>query len=146
MPVRKPLTTARATRSRFASPASVSGLSRCCGIAVPAPISCQPTRACLLVGAEVLDEIRQHLVGVDAVGLGEVVRQHAMAHDGQRERRDVLVRDVIAALHQRARLRRERDELRGADAGAVVHVLLHHLGRVRIVRPRGAHEIDGVAS
>ena len=49
---------------------------------------------------------------------------------------DVVVGHVVAAVHQRARLGGQHQELRGAHAGAVVYILLDEI-RARIRRGCG---------
>ena len=62
-----------------------------------------------------------------------------MASDG-----DVVVGDVIAAAGERARFCRQHNILRGANAAAVVHIFLHEVGRVLVLVPRRAHQVDDV--
>ena len=99
-------------------PASTAGSRKRC-------ISAQPSRGRRHVREQTADD----LVGVDALGLRVEVQQNPVAQDRRGQRRDVLVGDVIAAARQRARLRRQHDELRGADAGAEVDVFLDEVGR-----------------
>ena len=58
-------------------------------------------------------------VGIDALGLGVKVREHAVAQDRFGERLDVLDRHVIPAMHQRACLGATDERLRRAEAGTV---------------------------
>ena len=51
---------------------------------------------------------------------------------------------MIAALHQRAGFGGQYQELGGADAGAVVDILLTKSGALSSRRARGAHQVDGV--
>ena len=70
--------------------------------------------------------------------------KNAVAQHGSGQRRDVLVGDVIAAAGKRARLGGEHDELRGANAAAVVHIFLDEVRRVLVLEARGAHEVHHV--
>ena len=92
-----------------------------------------------------LEQAAQNFVRIDAVRFRVEIQQDAMAQDGDRQRGDVLVGHVIAAARQRAGLGGQHEELRGADAGAVVDVLLDEVRAPAAVVARGAHQIDDVA-
>ncbi len=79
------------------------------------------------------------------VGFGLEVQQNAMPQNGLHQRGDIFVGHVIAALHQRPGFGRQYQELRRADAGAEVDVLLDEIGRGRIGSASGAHQVHGVA-
>ena len=81
----------------------------------------------------------------DALGFGVEVRHDPVAQNRLGERLDVLDRDVIAAVHQGARLRAAHQRLRRAEAGAPLHPLLDELRRARPSRPRRIDEPDDVA-
>ena len=74
---------------------------------------------------------RENFVGIDAIGLGMKVEQHAMAQHRHHHRRNVLVGHVVALMRERARLGGQHDELRGAHAGAVVDIFLTKSGARR---------------
>src|SRR5690348_8304476 len=57
-------------------------------------------------------------VGIDALGLGVEVRHNPVPQDRLGQRLNVLDRDVIAAVHQRARFRAADERLRRAQPGA----------------------------
>ena len=57
---------------------------------------------------------------------------------------DVFGGDVVAVSRKRARLGRQHDELGGANAGSIVHVLLHEIGRLGIFRAGGADQAHNV--
>ena len=56
------------------------------------------------------------------------VQQDSVPQHRSIERADILVSDVVAALHQRPRLGGQYQELRGSYAGAVVHIFLDEIG------------------
>ncbi len=91
-----------------------------------------------------LEQAPQNFIGIDAVGFGVEIQQHAMAQDGNRERGDVLVRDVVAPASESARLGRQNDELRRADAGAVIDIFLDEVGRQAAIVPRGANQANNI--
>ena len=66
--------------------------------------------------------------------------QHGRDHGG-----DVVVGDVIALVRERAGLGGEHDELRRADAGAVVDVFLDEVRCAFTLGPRGTHQADDIA-
>src|SRR5260370_24327517 len=61
------------------------------------------------------------------------------------KRGDVIVGDVVAAAGEGAGLRRQHDELRGADAATVVDVLLDEVRCSLVLVSRGADQADHVA-
>ena len=78
------------------------------------------------------------LFGSNAFRLRMEIREDAMAEHRDSQLLNVLDGDVIPALHQGAGLRTENQELRSAQAGAVVHVLLDEVRSIladgRLVR------------
>src|SRR5690242_12268079 len=70
-----------------------------------------------------LEELGDDLVGRHPLGLRVEVEQNAMPQHGVRERADVVEADVIAPVHERARLAPENHPLGRANAGAVVDPL-----------------------
>ena len=91
------------------------------------------------------DEAIEDFIGVDGVGLGMEIQQDAMTQNGNDDRCDVVVGDVIALARESARLGGEHDELRGADAAAVVYVLLYEVGSAFGFGARGADQAHDVA-
>src|ERR1035438_1108755 len=73
------------------------------------------------------------------------IEQDAVAQHGNVERPDVFVGDVIAAFHEGFGLGGQYQELGGADAGAIVHILLDEVGGVFVATAGDAHQLDGVA-
>src|SRR5437016_8443323 len=57
---------------------------------------------------------------------------------------DIFDRNVIAAINESQCLRAEDQELRCAQAGAVIHVLLNEIRRIRTSGSAGAGELNGV--
>src|SRR5580700_6606015 len=132
-PATKPSTTVLATRSRPEIPARILGSRNRC-------TSGSRGRR------HGLEQAVQDLVRIDAIRLRVEVQQDAMPEHGDGQRSDVVVGDVITAARQGAGLGSQYDELRGANAGAVVDVLLDEVGRQAAVMARGANQIDDVAS
>src|SRR5580704_284455 len=73
------------------------------------------------------------------------IKQQTVTQDGGGQGADILIGDVIAVAQQRAGLGGQYDKLRGAHAGAEVHVILHEVGRAGIVGAGGANQLDRVA-
>ena len=71
------------------------------------------------------------VLGPDSFRLRMEVRQNAVSEYRVSEGLDVLDRNVITPVHQSPRLRTKNQELRSAQAGTVVHVLLHKIRRIR---------------
>src|ERR1700722_7803620 len=128
----KPSTTVRASRSSLPIRASTLGSTNLApGMALPST-----SRAMVQIlhpglwHRYHLEELVDDLVGRDAFRFGPEVREHAVAKDRVRHRADVLEADVIAPVGERPGLATQHQILRGADAGAKRHVLLHQIGRL----------------
>src|SRR5258706_1107184 len=76
-----------------------------------------------------LEDPLQDIVLIQLVALGVEVEQDSVPQHWRVELAYVLESHVVTALHQRAGLRGQYQELRGADAGSVVHILLDEIGR-----------------
>ncbi len=72
------------------------------------------------------------------------VEQDAMAQYRDGKRGNVVVSDVVAAAGECACLCRQHDKLRGANAAAVVDILLYEVRRVLVLVSRRAHQVDDV--
>src|SRR5579862_5015605 len=72
------------------------------------------------------------------------IEQQTVAQDGRGQGADVFVGDVIAVTEQRAGLGGQHDKLRGAYAGAEVHVVLDEIGSSGIVGTGGANQLHRV--
>src|SRR4029078_11484007 len=70
--------------------------------------------------------------------------ENAMTKHRMRERSDVIEPDVIAAMHERARLAAEDHPLSRAHAGAVVDPLLDEVRRDRGLRSRVARDVHRI--
>jgi hypothetical protein len=73
------------------------------------------------------------------------VQQNAMAKHGNDHRGYVLIGHVVALARERPRLRSQHDELRRADAAAVVDIFLYKVGRAVGLGPRRAHQAHNIA-
>ena len=69
------------------------------------------------------------------------IQQNTMPQNRRGQRANVFISNVKTAMHQRARLARQHQELRGPHAAAKIDVLLDEIGAFAAVRPRGAHQI-----
>ena len=67
-----------------------------------------------------------------------------MTQDGNDDRCDVVVGDVVAIARKSASLSGEDDELCSADASAVVYVLLYEVGRAFDFGTGGTDHVDDV--
>src|SRR5580704_2804388 len=126
----KPSTTVRASRSSLPIRASTLGSTNLApGMALPSTSRAMVTilHPGLWHGYH-LEELVDDLVGGDAFRFGAEVREHPVAQDRVRHGANVLEADVIAPVGERAGLAAEHQVLRGADAGAKRHVLLHQVG------------------
>ena len=83
---------------------------------------------------------------IEAIRLGVEIEKNSMPHDGDYQRTNVFISDVVAAVHQGAGFAAENEELRGADAGAEVDVFLDEVERTAAAGRRAgiAHQINGV--
>src|ERR1700677_984326 len=115
MPATKPSTTVLATRSRLEMLWSTAGSRNRCTLGAG---------RC----GNLFEQAAQNLVGLDAVRFGVEVEQDAMAQDGDGHRDDVFFGYVVAAAGEGARFGRQHNELRGANAGAVVDVFFYEIG------------------
>ena len=74
-----------------------------------------------------MQDFQQHLVGIDAFGLGFEVEDYAVAHGRQEDPPHVLEADVVPSTEQGPHLGRQRQRPRGAQAlvlGGKVSALL----------------------
>src|SRR6185312_1400778 len=110
-PETSPSTTIRATSSRSAMPASTSGGQ---GASVGIRASGDRDR---------LEQPRDDLIGVDAVGFRLEVEQDPVAQHRRRYGAHVLGRRGAPPFEQRARLGAEHERLAGAWTGAPLHPL-----------------------
>src|SRR5947207_746626 len=85
------------------------------------------------------------LLRLDSFGLGVEVCQDAMPEYGISKGLNIFDRNVIAAINESQCLRPEDQELRCAQTGAVIHVLLHEIRRIRASGSAGAGELNSVA-
>src|SRR5439155_4997719 len=140
-PDRKPSTIVRALSSsvprRATTAGSRNGRSRTMGI--------MSGLHAALGYRDGIDQPLDHRVRGDALRFGVEVRHHTVAQDRLGERLNVLDRHVIAAVHERARLRAAHERLRRAQAGAPLHPFLDEFRRVHTARARGAHQAGGIA-
>jgi len=65
---------------------------------------------------------------------------------GNRQSEDVFVGDMVSAARERASLCGEHDKLRGAHAGAIVHVFFDEVRSVLGFGPRRANQADDIFS
>src|SRR4051812_11712368 len=121
-PLMNPSTTVRASSSRFPIRARIDG-SRKDRWSGATAVVMQRSHAALRHRNDA-KQLLDHLIGRDLLRFGVEVHEHAMAHDGLRERADVLEAHVEPPVHERARLSAEDEMLRRARAGAVRDPLL----------------------
>src|SRR3954467_5532274 len=94
-----------------------------------------------------LEQPRDDLIGVDAVGLRLEIEQDSVAQDRRRHRADVLRRRGAPPFEQRARLGPEHERLAGARTGAPFHPVTNRFGhavRRPSRRPAGADDRERV--
>ena len=126
-PLTNPSTTVFATRSRPEIPASTDGIEealqhrRVVSLSLTLfhsfPIKILPIPYLRLRRRRhVFEQPPQNFIRIDAVRFGVEIQQDAVAQHRDRQRENVFVRDVVAAVRQRPRLGGQHDELRGAHA------------------------------
>src|SRR5579864_1091191 len=91
-----------------------------------------------------VEQLLQNVVLAQPVRFRMEIQQNAVAQNGDEQRADVFVGNVVAALHQSAGLSAEHQELRSADAATVVHVLVDEVRRGFVTAARGTDQVDGV--
>src|SRR5579863_8249294 len=91
-----------------------------------------------------IQHLLQNVVLPQAVGFGVEVQENAVAKNGDEQRADVFVGDVVTALLQGASLSGQDQELRRAHTGAVVHILFDEIGGGFVTAARGPHQVNGV--
>src|SRR5215471_7703716 len=72
------------------------------------------------------------------------VRKNSMPENGIRQSLNVFDRNVVTAVNESSRLRTEDQELRRAETGAVIDILLHEIRRVCAAGPARARELDRI--
>src|SRR5688572_12621966 len=89
------------------------------------------------------NELFNHTIGRHPLGFGVEIRNHTMPQYGLGQRMDVLDRDVMPPVNERARLAAENQRRRRAQAGAPLDPLLHEIELAASSRPRAVDEVDG---
>ncbi len=81
------------------------------------------------------DQLLDHLIRIDLLGLGLKIQQHPMTQHRWRNGAHVFARNVVAAAQDRARLAAKNQELRSAQRSAPRHPLVDEIRRGRRARP-----------
>src|SRR4051812_13491891 len=79
-----------------------------------------------------LQQHTEDVIGLQALGFGVEVQQDPVTKNRRGQRGHVVVGNMIAALHERPRLRAQYQELRRAHAGPVVYVLVYEVRSIPV--------------
>src|SRR5262249_30021418 len=82
--------------------------------------------------------------GFDAFGFGMEVRENSMPENRIRQRLNVFDGNVVTAMNESSRFRAEDQELRRAEMGPVIDILLHEIRRVCAAGPVRARELHRI--